>query len=329
MKTYPVRLEEIASWESLRDAWRSYRSGKRRRPDVAEFEINADRRLLALSRSLLDGRYRHGSYQLKHIVDPKPRLIAVANVRDRVVHAALYGALGPLYESRYIMDTFACLKGRGTHRAILRFQGLQRRYPYFVPLDIRQYFPSIAHEILDNLVVRHLREERIHELIRNLLATGRRLYQRADVRAFYRISDSAVPRGLPIGNLTSQWWGNLYLDGLDHFVKRNLKVPGYLRYLDDFVLFGDRRRDLRRWSDDIQCWLKSNRALTLKSSQCSVLETRWPYEFLGYVISPSSIRPGAASLKRFKNACSRLAGSSTAQCMDTLVGRRESLLPFQ
>ncbi len=306
MKSVRTPLETIAGPEPMLAAWRRYRSGKRRRPAVARFEFDAERRLLALSSALLGGTYRPGPYRLLEIRDPKPRLIAVATVGDRVVHRSLHDALAPFFDRSLIADTYACLPGKGSHRAVLRFLELQRRYRHVMHLDIRRYFPSVDHEILSALLAPRLRDSRVTALLETVLASGAELYRRPEVEAFYGKSDGARARGLPIGNLTSQWWGNLYLDGLDHFIKRELKVDGYLRYMDDLVGFGNERADLGRWRREIAGWLWDRRRLVLNERKGHIRSTELPQTYLGYRVSRQGYDLGPKAVRRFRRQLRRL-----------------------
>ncbi len=306
MKSIRVTLEAIAGPETLLAAWRRYRSGKRRRPAVARFEFDAERRLLALSSAVLAGRYRPGPYRLLEIRDPKPRLIAVASVGDRVVHRSIHDALAPFFDRSFIADSYACLPDRGSHRAVLRFLELLRRHRFVMHLDIRRYFASVDHEILSALLAPCLRDARVIALFEAILESGAVLYRRPEVEAFYGKSDGERPRGLPIGNLTSQWWGNLYLDGLDHFVKRELKVTGYLRYMDDLVYFGDHRAVLGRWRREIAAWLWNRRRLLLNERKGHIRSTELPQTYLGYRVSRRGYDLGPKAVRRFRRQLRRL-----------------------
>lgn len=310
LKSFPVRLEAIAAPEPLLAAWRSYRSGKRRRPAVARFEIDAERRLLDLSDALLAGSYRHGRYRLLLIHDPKARLIAVASVGDRVVHRAVYDALAPLYNRSFIADTYACLEGRGSHRGVLRFLEFQRRYRFVMHLDVERYFASVDHGILLDLLEPRLRDQRVAALLRAILDSGRELYRRQRVAAFYGQPEdgSGRPRGLPIGNLTSQWWGNLYLDGFDQFAKRTLKVRGYERYMDDQVLFADDRATLRSWRREARDWLWEERRLRLNQRKGHIRSTALPQTYLGYRITRQGFDLGPKAWRRFRRRLRQLRG---------------------
>ena len=326
MKSLPVRLEDIAAPESLLRAWRLYSSGKRRRPAVARFALDAERRLLDLSDALLAGRYRPSPYRLLAIRDPKSRLIAIATVGDRVVNRAAYDALAPDFDRSFIADTFACLSDRGSHRAVLRFLEFLRRYHSLVHLDVRCYFPSVDHGILLDLLARRLRDRRVTRLLETILASGEELYRRPEVRAFYPAgSQDGRPRGLPIGNLTSQWWGNLYLDGLDHFVKRELKVPGYLRYMDDLVCFDHEPARLRRARLQIADWLWDQRRLRLNTRRGHVRSTELPQTYLGFRITPRGHDLAAKAVRRFRRQLPDLAAGDLRRMRRTLASWRGAM----
>lgn len=328
MKSFAVRLEKIAAPERLLAAWRLYRAGKRRRPSVARFAFDAERRLLDLSDALLAGRYHHGRYVLLPIHDPKPRLIAVAGVGDRVVHRAIYDALVPRFNHSLIADTYACLPDRGSHRAVLRFLGLQRRYRAVMHLDVRGYFPSVDHGILLGLLARRLRDRRIVTLLQTILASGLELYSRPEVAGFYGYDPHGLttrPRGLPIGNLTSQWWGNLYLDGFDHFVKRELKAGGYLRYMDDLVFFADRRATLRRWRREAKTWLWRHRRLELNLRKGHVRSTELPQPYLGYRMTRQGYDLGPKATRRFRHQLPRLVAGDPEKLERSLASWRGAM----
>ncbi|HKH49519.1 MAG TPA: reverse transcriptase domain-containing protein [Thermoanaerobaculia bacterium] len=325
MKTFSTPLEAIASPESLLAAWRQYRSGKRRRPAVAWFELDAERNLLNLSEALQAGTYRHGRYHVLEIRDPKPRLIAVASVGDRVVHRAVHAALAPLFDCRFIADSYACLPGRGSHRALLRFLELQRRFPRVMHLDVSRYFPSIDHAILLSLLSEKLRDRRVVALLTVILASGHELYLRPSVASFYgldREEQRRRPCGLPIGNLTSQWWGNLYLDGFDHFVKRELKAEGYLRYMDDLVFFAHERSTLRAWRRAAEAWLSEQRRLALNLRKGHIRPTELPQNYLGHRVTRQGCDLGTKAVRRFRKRLPELALGDQRRFRQSLVSWR-------
>jgi hypothetical protein len=180
---------------------------------------------------------------------------------------------------------FACRRGYGTHRALLRLVELQRRHPYFLHLDVRKYFPSIDLEVLRRLLAQRVRDRKFLGVIDRILESAAGMYNGEPVRAAARLGADWPPpgRGLPIGSATSQLFAaQVYLAELDHFVKRELRVPGYVRYLDDLFLFGERRRDLLAWRADVAEWLERERGLLLKRPAAPVRSCRGTLDALGY-----------------------------------------------
>jgi RNA-directed DNA polymerase len=322
VRTFRRPFEHVASAEAMLGAWREYRSGKGMRPEVAAFDLDAVRHIVGLARELLEGRYRHRPYRVLHISDPKPRLIAVASVRDRVVHTAIHQALSPFFNRSFIADSYACLPERGSHRAVLRYRELLRRHEHLVHLDVRRYFPSVDHGVLRGLVHARIRDPRLRALLDELLRSGAALYHTPVVAAFYGLDATASPRGLPIGNLTSQWWGNVYLDGLDQFVKRELKVAGYLRYMDDFALFGDSPGELRRWRTEVTAWLLEHRHLELSPKRGHIRPCKLPQTWLGHRVTRAGHDLGARAVRRFRRSLSAAAERDPASLERSLAAWR-------
>ena len=325
MRTFRVRLEAIASPSPLLTAWLAYRSGKRRRPAVAAFELDAERRLLEISERLLSGTWRPGSYTLLEIHDPKRRLIAVASVADRVVHRAVHDTLAPLFNRSFLASSYACLEGRGSHRAVWRFAERMRRHRHFVHLDIASYFPSVDHQILLNLLGPRLRDSRVVHLLERIVESGAPLYRDPRMRSIYPAPQDGRPCGLPIGNLTSQWWGNLYLDRLDHFIQRELKAD-LIRYMDDLVLFADDPSRLRRHRREVADWLHENRRLKLNPRKGHIRPTRLPYTYLGYRVSRTGWDLGPKALRRFRKQLRTLRGAEPEEVERRLAGWRGAMM---
>lgn len=209
-----------------------------------------DENIYQLRNELRDGSYRHGSYTSFHIHDPKVRLISAAPFRDRIAHHALCNIIEPLFERQFIHDTYANRVGRGTHKALDRCTQFLRRFEYVLPLDVQKFFPSIDDQILEDTLSKTIADDKVMELCRGIIASGSGVLKHEYEMVYFPGDDLFAanrPRGLPIGNLTSQFWANVYLNGLYHFVKRQLKCRGFVRYVDDLLLFSDSKRDLHNW----------------------------------------------------------------------------------
>jgi RNA-directed DNA polymerase len=295
-------FERLSGFQALWHAWHRYRRGKRRRPPVAAFDLDADRHLLALSRALRNGGWRPGRYALHSIRDPKTRLIAAPALRDRVLHQALLDEIGPCYERGFIDHSYACGRGRGVHRAVLQHLTWMRRYPYRLALDVHRYFPSVHLPTLYGLIAQRLRDERTRALVWMLLDSGARVYRHPLAVRILGLDRDPLPldSGLPIGAYLSQWCGALYLDGLDHFVKRELQAPGYLRYMDDMVLFGADKAALVEAREAIAGWLGQERRLELNPKRRQVHANSVPGTFLGCRVSRAGIAPGGKMTRRMR-----------------------------
>lgn len=289
--------DEVVAPDRLWLAWRAFSKRKRRRPDVAEFAIDADRRVLALSRALCDKRWTPGGYRLLRITDPKRRLIAAASVADRVVHTALHRALAPQLDRRFIEHSYACLDGRGTHRALLPFLGRLQRHRWVLQLDIRRYFYSIPHDRLRAL---------LHPRLSEPAAAARRSVDRQRARPVRptgggrvaRVGATAGPRLRPAEREPDQWWGNQYLDGLDHYVLRTLRPAAYQRYMDDLTLFDPDADRLAAHRDAIRTWLDRERGLALKDPEAPPEDCRKAVHYLGYRVTRDGFRIGPKAAGR-------------------------------
>lgn len=243
-------FEELVSWENLLLAYRKAAKGKRGQPNVAAFEYRLEEHLLELSAELMARSYRPGPYESFYIHEPKRRLISAAPFRDRVVHHALCNVIEPRFERSFVAVSFANRAGKGTHRALRRCQVLARRFPFVLQVDIRQFFPSIDHQLLRQRIESKIRDEGVRWLVGLILASGEGVLSDQYEMVYFPGDDLFAvnrPRGLPIGNLTSQFWGNVYLDPVDHFILRELRCPGYVRYVDDLLLFGSDKPTLWAW----------------------------------------------------------------------------------
>jgi hypothetical protein len=283
---------QVHAWPNLLLAHRKAARGKRGRGPAARFEVDLADQLVRLRDELRSQTYRPGGYDSFWIHEPKQRLISAAPFADRVVHHALCNVIEPLFERRFIFDSYANRRGKGTHRAIDRCQQLARRYRYALPCDVRQHFPSIDHAILLRTLARVIRDDRVLWLCKTIVDSGAGVLDGHYDMVYFPGDDLFAvnrPRGLPIGNLTSQFWSNCYLDPFDHFVKRELRCRAYLRYVDDILLFDDDRRTLWAWKRAIQERLAQLR-LTVHERRAQVLQAGAGIPWLGFVVYPTHRR---------------------------------------
>jgi RNA-directed DNA polymerase len=281
--------QHLCSWENLMLAWRKAARGKRGTASVARFEYWAEEHLANLRSELLAGSYRPAGYVHFHIKDPKRRKISAACFRDRVVHHALCNLIEPRFERLFMPDSYANRVGKGTHRAIDRLQDLARRYRYVLRADIVQHFASIDHSVLLDTLRRQIPEADVMALVEVIVESGRGVLDEEYCYVPFPGDDLLAicrPRGLPIGNLTSQFWSNCYLHPFDQFVKRELGCRAYLRYVDDFALFSDSKRELWAWKASIIGRLARLR-LVIHETRTQVVPVGAGIPWLGFVVYPT------------------------------------------
>lgn len=261
--------------ENLLEAWREFLRGKRGRVDVQEFSLRFMDNLFALHRDLANRTYRHGGYQAFNISDPKPRNIHKASVRDRLLHHAVYRVLYRFFDRKFVADSFSCRIGKGTHKALARFRAFAYKASenntktcWILKCDIRKFFASIDQEILMNILKRHVSDESVIRLLKEI------------VSSFYSTEKG---KGLPLGNLTSQLFVNIYMNEFDQFVKHKLKAKYYIRYADDFVVFSRDKQWLKYILPVIENFLQEKLRLELHPDKISIETLASGVDFLGWV----------------------------------------------
>lgn len=259
MKRYGNLYHQITAFENLLSASRKARKGKRFKEQTSRFELNLEKELFRLQRELTAKTYKHGGYRDFFVYDPKMRLISAAPYRDRVIHHALCNIIEPIFDRTFIFDSYACRKNKGTHKALDRYSEFARKNTYVLKCDIRKYFHGIDHEFLFNAVSRKIKCRETLWLIRKIIGT-----RKDNSFICYFPGDNLFtpverPKGIPIGNLTSQFFANIYLDGFDHFVKEQLKCRYYIRYVDDFVVFHKDKKQLQMIKLRVEEFLESLR----------------------------------------------------------------------
>lgn len=273
MKTHTDLYPQLCAFPAIYLAYCSCRKGKREQEYAMEFEQDLEQNLFELRTELAEERGHPGPYSQFFVEDPKRRLINAPPFRDRIVHRLISDrVLAPIFGPALIDDTFACVKTRGTHAAVDRIQRFMRRYPertgYALQLDVRSYFASIDHEVLYGLIARKIRDQRVVRVIRQIIES-------------YEDSPGV---GIPLGNLTSQWFANIYLNELDRFAKHNLGVKHYIRYMDDVALLHEDRDQLWAWRDDIEEYLSNQLHLRLHPKKRVLTPIDRGIDYLGYIV---------------------------------------------
>ncbi|MBN2606722.1 MAG: hypothetical protein JXR47_05240 [Thiotrichales bacterium] len=289
---YPI----IYDFESLYLAYQRARKGKGWRNEILTFKSNLEENLIHIQNELIWKTYQSGSYRHFKIHEPKERDVAALPFRDRVVHHALVDAIQPVFESRFIHHSYACRAGKGTHAGADAAQRMMRIVKrnhgrvYALKADISKYFASIDHDVLLRLIEKRIACQDTLWLIKSILST------------------TSSP-GIPLGNLTSQLFANIYLDALDQFVKHDLKAQHYARYMDDFVILHHNKTQLHLWLDEIQAFL--SKELKLKTNHKTQIfpvhhKSGRGLDFLGYRILPTHRKLRKDSVKRFKTRLKRM-----------------------
>lgn len=287
MKRFNDIFEKMVSLENLFAAWDAFVSDKKKRRDVRWFEWRLEQNIFSLHRDLQSQRYQHGPYSGFFISDPKPRQIHKATVRDRIVHHAVFTALEPIFEPTFIPTSFSCRRGKGTHSGVSALEKSIRQVsqnyhrPCFVlKCDVKKFFASVDHTILLGMMDRRVGDERAMLLIREIVESY-------EASKSLRTGDKpSTSHGLPIGNLTSQLFANIYLNQFDQFVKHQLGIKHYLRYTDDFIVVHRDETYLRDLIPSLTNFLAAHLKLMLHPDKIFLRKCRQGVDFLGYVLLP-------------------------------------------
>ncbi len=291
----------VIDWSNLLLAYRKAAKGKRGKMSAAGFEHQIADRLLQVQDDLADFSYKPGDYVHFMIHEPKLRKISAAPFRDRVVHHALCNVIEPIFERQFIPDSYANRKGKGSHSAIDRLQYFARNHRYVLRVDIVKHFPSIDHSVLFESLSRTIDDKEVLWLLDRIIRSGEGILADEYEMIYFPGDDLFAinrPRGLPIGNLTSQFWSNVYMTPLDLFVTHSLDCSAYLRYVDDFALFSDSKRKLYEWKRSIVEFLGSMR-LTIHEPQAQVIPCEQGIPWLGFVVYPTHRRIKSRNVVKF------------------------------
>lgn len=291
MRTY----SQIIKFNNILGAWNEFRRGKKHKKDLIEFEYNLEENLFDLQRKLIQKNYQHSGYEKFYIKDPKMRQIHKATVTDRLVHHLVSAYLEKIFEPTFITHSYSSRKYKGTHKAVLTFQGMANRLSnlgkntcWVLKLDIKKFFASVNHELLIEILAGKISDQDFLKLLQNIIK-------------------SFPEKGIPIGNLTSQYFANIYLNELDHFITRKLNLQYYIRYADDFAILSENRQNLLNLVPIIKQFLESELDLKLHPQKIVLRKFRSGVDFLGYVIFPDHIIPRTKTKRRlFKKIKERL-----------------------
>ncbi len=275
MKRHGNLFDKFVSMDNLLVAYKNARKGKTWQKQVQEIEVD---KLNELQEMLLNKEYYVSEYKTRKIYGPKERDIYILPFYpDRIVHHALINILGPIYDKLFINESYACRKGKGQHRASIKCMQFVKRNKYVLQCDISKFYPSINHDILMKIVKRKIKDKKLLLVIERI------------IRSF------PGDKNVPIGNFTSQWFGNLYMNEVDMVVKHELHIKDYLRYCDDFLLFGDNKQELWQALERIKEKLKE---LDLRLSKVRLYKTKQGIDFVGYRHFPNKVLVRKATVKR-------------------------------
>ncbi len=275
-------FNQIISLENLFLAWDKFKKGKGNKLDVQEFEFNLEKNIFQLHKDLKNRCYIHSPYESFFIKDPKRRNIHKATVRDRVVHHAIFAIINPIFEPTFISNSFSCRVGKGNHKGVDALARMIRKASnngfkncFILKCDIKNFFGTIDHRILLDIVRKRIKDDDSMRLLEEIIESFSSQYSTLFER-----------KGLPIGNLTSQLFANIYLNKFDQFIKHKLRIKNYLRYTDDFVILSGDKIYLGKLISTISLFLSDNLALKLHPKKVTIRKFHQGIDFLGYILLP-------------------------------------------
>ena len=308
------RYCDIISIDNLFQAWDEFKKGKRNKKDVQVFERHLEDNLFKLHRSLKEKTYKHGSYEGFYVNDPKRRHIHKALVEDRVVHHLLYKFLYALWDKVFIYDSYSCRLEKGTHRGVKRLYSLVRRVSknytgscWALKCDIKKFFASVDHQILLDLLAKKVEDKDILWILSEIIESFG--------------SEYGNGRGIPLGNITSQVFANIYLDNLDQFVKHELRVKYYMRYADDFLILSNKKSELLKLIEPVEKFLSNELSLELHPDKTILRKLDWGIDFLGYIVLPHYILPRTKTKRRiFKKLRKKINSPNFNESLQSYLG---------
>jgi len=286
-------IEKIADTDNLHLAFYKSRKGKEHSKDVIDFRKNFSENIKKLRNEILSENLNIGNYHYFKVFDPKERTICAASFPERILHHAIMNVCHPYFEKFQIEDSFATRIGKGQYAALERAKFNTKKYKYFCKLDCRKYFDNISHDILFDKLKRLFKDQGLLNVFEKIIDS-------------YSVTEN---RGVPIGNLTSQYFANFYLAFADRFAKQTLHIKGYVRYMDDMVLWGDDKTELLKTAKKFGDFLSNE--LNLPQKPLVLNESKCGLSFLGYVLFPNVVRLNKNSKKRFVRKCKNCISNLT------------------
>lgn len=295
----------MCSFKSLYRAYDNARSKKNYRLEVMRFTADLEPNLFEIQRQLFSGEYQISGYRVFFIYDPKLRMVMAVQFPDRIVQWSVYETLYSFYDKTFIEDSYACRRGKGTHKAADRLQYWLRqvdRKPdkwYYLKLDISKYFYRISHEILLNIISRRVKDERLLDLIAKIISSNGmhfgipRGFDPGMCTEDMRLEDT----GIPIGNLTSQLFANIYLNELDQYCKHTLGIHYYVRYMDDVIILANDKKHLQELKNKIESFLNTELQLDL-NKKTAIRPISCGIDFVGYKMWPEYRKLKKSSARR-------------------------------
>lgn len=310
-----MTFEEIASLENLCEAWQEFIRGKRKKKDVQEFMFHLGDQIADLHADLVGGTYEHGDYFHFRINDPKPRDIHKAKVRDRLLHHAIHRKLYPFFAAVFISDSFSCQTGKGTHSAILRFETLANKVSrnssrtcWILKCDIRKFFASIDHVILLDILRSRITDPRVFDLLKRIITS-------------FQVGPG---KGIPLGNLTSQLFANVYMNDFDQYVKHGLRMKYYVRYADDFVFMSHNRSELLDCLPKVAAFLSGPLNLSLHPDKVFLKTLSSGVDFLGWIHFSKHRVPRTKTRQRMNRSLERHPSRQSLESYLGLLSRGDT-----
>lgn len=303
MKRYKNLFEKVCDFDNLYLSYLKARDGKRYRGPVLQFTNRLEDNLVDIQTQLLNNTYQISEYKQFIITDPKRRLITALSFRDRVVQWAIYRQIYPIFEQRFIYHSYGCRENKGTHKAVAQLHNWLKavdRKPekyYYLKLDMSKFFYSVNREILIDIIKRRIKDDKLMNLLELIIASGDIQPVDGFAADAYPINDSKI--GLPIGNLTSQMFANIYLNELDQFVKNELRLHYYIRYMDDIIILDESKEKLHEIKDRIECFVNTKLGLRL-NGKTAIRPASMGVEFVGYNVWPTHIKLRKATVLKMK-----------------------------